>query len=144
MGQVVQREAEASLVHISHSSQFSGPIPPPKLMAEYQELIPDAPERILRLAELQADHRRTIESKVIDNEIIRSRRGLQAGFVVAMTMAIGGIWIALTVAPPAGPLCGATMTGSTLVGLVYTFITGTRSRREERESKAKALAKRRK
>lgn len=41
---------EQQLVSVQ-SKSFSGPIPPPEYLKQYQEVVPDAPERILVMAE---------------------------------------------------------------------------------------------
>jgi uncharacterized membrane protein len=45
---------------------FSGPIPPPTLLAEYNKVVPNAAERILAMAEKQSEHRQFLEKKVIN------------------------------------------------------------------------------
>lgn len=38
----------------------TGPLPPPDLLREYGEIVPNSPERIIRMMEDEAKHRRTI------------------------------------------------------------------------------------
>lgn len=45
----------ASLIHAQ--MEFSGPLPPPQILGQYDEVLPGAAERILRMAEKQQDHR---------------------------------------------------------------------------------------
>ena len=45
-------------------SVWTSPIPPAHALAEYQALIPDAPERFLRLAEQQSAHRRSMRPQL--------------------------------------------------------------------------------
>jgi len=40
---------------------YSGPIPHPNDLARYEEILPGAAERIMKMAELQAEHRRALE-----------------------------------------------------------------------------------
>lgn len=42
---------------------FSGPLPPPDLLAGYNAALPDGAARIVRLAEEQAAHRRRLEAR---------------------------------------------------------------------------------
>lgn len=42
---------------------WSGPLPPPETIREYQQMIPDAPERVFRQYEKEATHRRTVEKR---------------------------------------------------------------------------------
>lgn len=48
---------------------FSGPLPPPKHLAEYERILPGAAERIFRMAEDQATHRRSLEQAVVMGDV---------------------------------------------------------------------------
>jgi uncharacterized membrane protein len=63
---------------------YSGPLPHPDLLKRYQDIVPDAPERILKMAEKQTEHRIAIEKKVIDGNIWNERLGVIAGFFVCI------------------------------------------------------------
>jgi uncharacterized membrane protein len=43
-------------------SVHSGPLPPPEDLAKYNMIVPDAAERILRMAEKQQAHRMELET----------------------------------------------------------------------------------
>jgi hypothetical protein len=59
---------------------FSGPLPPPDLLAGYNAALPDGADRIVRLAEEQAAHRRRLEA-----------RGQVLLFSFAVLALVGGI-----------------------------------------------------
>lgn len=64
---------------------FAGPLPPPALLAEYEQALPGLAERIVLIAENEGNHRRAVE-----NRLIRlSELGLLSGFILSM-LAIGG------------------------------------------------------
>ena len=44
---------------------FAGPLPPPATLAAYNAIVPDAAERILKMAEAQALHRHQLEATAI-------------------------------------------------------------------------------
>lgn len=60
---------------------YSGPIPPPQVLAGFKELMPDLPERIVKMAEIEteADVRR------IDRESSSIGRGQVFSFILGMT-----------------------------------------------------------
>lgn len=60
--------------------EFSGPLPPPEVLARYNEALPGGAERIVTLAEEQASHRRRMEA-----------RGQVLLFAVVLVALIGGI-----------------------------------------------------
>ena len=78
-------------LHAWHAEFFYGPLPPPQILAKYGEIIPDGAERILAMAERQEEHRHQMEKAIVEAEIQQSRLGLILGFVVVMTMGIGGM-----------------------------------------------------
>lgn len=53
--------SEASVTEIRHVG-FSGPLPPPEILAEYEKVIPGFAERLLSMTEENAKHRRATES----------------------------------------------------------------------------------
>jgi uncharacterized membrane protein len=59
---------------------FSGPLPPPEVLASYNEAVPNGADRIVKLTEDQAAHRRRLES-----------RGQLLLFAFAVVALVGGI-----------------------------------------------------
>lgn len=54
--------ADGMQLKIQQSEQsFQGPIPPPAVLEGYERVVPGAAERILRMAEQEALHRRALE-----------------------------------------------------------------------------------
>lgn len=108
---------------------FSGPIPSPAILEGYEHLVKGSAERIIRMAEEQSTHRRHIEKKVIESEVLNSRLGIIFAFIIAMTTILGGVWVMVN----ASAYGGAFVVAIGLGGVVSTFIVGTKSRRMERE-----------
>ena len=63
---------------------FSGPLPAPEDFKAYQDVMADAPERILTMAEKQMAHRFECEKKIIDSRIRESRIGQIMAFIIAI------------------------------------------------------------
>jgi len=135
--EVVARDSQPSMVQASRTefSVHAGPLPAPRDLADYEIILPGAADRILTMAENQAKHRMAIETRVLADNSLRSKLGLGAGFVVAMTALVISGYIASHGAPWPGSLLG---TGS-LGGLVAVFVTGTNSQKEERLKKAQMM-----
>lgn len=124
------------LAAVSLSATFSaGPLPPPDVLKEYNEAVPDAAERILRMAEQQAAHRQKLEAKVVDSDIWKSYAGVVGAFVIV----IAALVTAGLVAPHAGWPGAAAIAGPTITAVVVAFIYGTNSRRQERANRVAAL-----
>ena len=121
---------------ISVASTFRGPLPPPEILARYNDAVPDGAERIIVLAEKQAAHRMALESRVVDADIKRSNWGLGAGLLVALA----GIVAAFLMVDRGNAVAGAVVGSLDLVGLVAVFVYGTVSRRSERQQRAKMMS----
>lgn len=119
------------------AESFSGPIPPPAILEQYNTIVPNAAERILKMAENQASHRHQIESKVIDSEIKNSRTGLHYGLIIGLAAIIGGTICTLKGFQIAGGVIG----GTGITGLVGVFVYGSHQRRKEREHRLEMMKK---
>lgn len=78
---------QKSIQQITQS--FSGPLPPPAALQEYERISPGLAERIVSMAESQARHRQQLERSVIDSGIKDSRLGLWFGLVIGLVAVIG-------------------------------------------------------
>lgn len=117
------------------SYQFSGPLPHPAILQQYDAVLPGAADRIIRMAENQEGHRHKLESAVVHAEIRKSYFGMVCGLIVALTgMGIGGLLL------NAGHTIGGSIfAGVPLTGLVTVFVVGATQRRKERETKTRIL-----
>ena len=113
-------------------SAFSGPLPPPEVLEKYNRVIPNAAERILKMAEDQSHHRQTLEKKVIDHDILNSRLGIVFAFIIAISFITASYFAAIK----DHPIYGGIMGTAGLTSLVYVFIYGSKSRAKERAEKA--------
>lgn len=50
---VVHQESEL----VTYEESFRGPLPPPSTLAQYEETLPGSAERLMTMAEVQAEHR---------------------------------------------------------------------------------------
>lgn len=55
--EATQKPAKLTRVQSTSVASFSGPLPPPQHLAEYEEIVPGAGKRILRMAEREQDIR---------------------------------------------------------------------------------------
>jgi len=115
-------------------AQYQGPIPPPELLREFDDVVPNGAERIFRQFELQSEHRRDLEKNVITQDQRRSNWGLASGTLVAVS-AIVVCGIAAYKGQVTASLIGVFGTIATLASV---FVYGTRERKKERIERAKA------
>lgn len=61
------RHADGSTEQVAILSErsWSGALPRPEDFAKYADIVPDAPERILRMAEIEQQHRINMEQQIV-------------------------------------------------------------------------------
>jgi uncharacterized membrane protein len=64
-----------------------GPLPSPETLAGYRELLPDAPERLVRIVEAEQEHRHAIERNYHDRDFRLKERG-QIFALIAMVLVL--------------------------------------------------------
>lgn len=115
---------------------YRGPVPPPQLLREYDEVVPGAADRILAMAEMQTMHRVDLEATVVKGDSRRSWVGLWLGFALCLGVLVAGVAVCFGGSPTAG----AAIITTTIVSLAGIFVYGQTSRRIEREHKADLAA----
>lgn len=114
-----KRETAMQLMFaVEQSTSFRGPLPAPEDFKAYQEVLPDAPERILSMAEKQLGHRTDIEKTIVERNLSLSDRGQWMGFVLAIMFLIASMILAFT----GHELLGSVIMGSTLIGVLVVFV----------------------
>jgi uncharacterized membrane protein len=121
---------------MAQSMHFSGPLPPPELLAKYNEATPGGAERVLAMAEKQSNHRQELEKQVVDANCRAQRTGSVYGFLICMASLASGTFLIYVGKSAQGlvPIIGA------LGGLVAVFIVGKNKQQKELVEKSSALA----
>ncbi len=131
----VNNHTEVVARSFSASRQFSGPLPPPEILAKYNDGIPNGAERIMVMAEKQQDHRIYLEGFVITRDSKRADLGLVLGFVIALLLSIfGAVLIYL-----GKDISGFALIFAPLAALAGIFIQTQKVRKEEREARNKTV-----
>ena len=115
--QVVQRE-------VQRVEQFQGPLPPPDALAQYEEAVPGAGDRMLQVYERQVEHRHRMESALVSDGSAQARRGIVAGTIVALAVLCLAGYALYLGEPAAAGVLGAV----DIIGIVWAYIYGTRRR----------------
>ena len=108
-------------------SEFSGPIPPPSIIRGYEEILPGAADRIMRMAENQSAHRQNMESKMIGTESRDSLLGIIFAFTLGIGCIAAAIIIVVSVPQNAGAISSALIGVTGIGSIIATFIKSTRS-----------------
>ncbi len=126
-----QNQQVQKIVH--QQLEYSGPIPPPIILEQYEKIIPGAAERILKMAEQQASHRQSLEKRVIAHDT----QNATLGILCALLITVGFLVLAGFAIYSGQSLAASIISAISITGLVGTFIYGTRSRKQEREHRFK-------
>jgi len=115
--------------------RYEAPLPPPRMLKEYEEALEGAADRILSILERQAEHRQGLENRRLDSGIENEKRGQLYGFVVALAAIIGSFVLLWKGENIEGIITFIT----TFAGLVGLFIFGKVRQSREAAKKRKEL-----
>lgn len=111
----------------------TGPLPTPESFRQYEEVLPGAADRILRMAENQQNHRIGLENQAIRRQFNQSGTGQWMAFFLAIYLiSVGGFLIY-----SGHDEAGAAIITVTLGSLVIAFLKGKSSQKSDLESKNK-------
>ncbi|HEY6329129.1 MAG TPA: DUF2335 domain-containing protein [Blastocatellia bacterium] len=111
------------IIRSGDSVTFAGPIPPPELLKKYAETIPNAPERILAMAERQSAHRERMERWKVILAFL--------GVLFALIITLVSLYLGYSLIRADHDIGGTVIGGLGLSGLVGVFVYGTRARRAQ-------------
>lgn len=132
-------EEQRMLAMRAEFRSFSGPLPPPEVLARYSEVVPNGAERILAMAERQSAHRESLEAQVVGSNISSQRMGSAYAFIISIVAVAGGIWLI----HDGKSVSGLTTILSDLVALAGVFVYSRRKQAAERVDKSNTLQERR-
>ena len=115
---IANNHTTTQVVH--HQQIHSGPIPSPAILKEYDNIIPGSAERILQMAEKDAQHQRDISLKALNAERLEHLRGQYLGFGIGGAALLTSIVAMIFGHPSTASIIG----GTTVVGLVTVFVIG--------------------
>lgn len=101
---IVARDAEEHNIQNQTAiiqEHFSGPLPHPDILEKYEQIVPKAAERILAMAERQADHRQKLERLESKSDVVLSFTGQICALVFVLST-IGGATYCIAKGQPVG------------------------------------------
>lgn len=110
---------------------YQGQLPHPDILDRLEIISPGITKELLHLVKEQTIHRIDIESKTVDSNISNSKKGLWFGFILALILILGSLYIILS----GMPIIGSVFGGATIVTLVYLFTRTSKLRLMELERK---------
>lgn len=97
----------------------TGPIPQPEQLDKYNQIIPNGADRIMAMAEKQAEHRISIETAEAKAEIDQSGKGQNYAAIIMLAVIGCGTYLAVN----GFPKLGGTMIGGPILGVIVKFLS---------------------
>ncbi len=110
---------------------YSGPLPPPEVLAKFDQVVPGGAERILAQFEAQRARRQRIELRAINSNTFVQIFGAISALLLGLLAIGGGLFLVHEGKSLEG--FGAFFTG--LAALVGVYIYGKKSQADERKAK---------
>jgi uncharacterized membrane protein len=118
-------------IAVKSSSSYSGPLPPPEMLKQFDEVLPGLAKIIVDRVEKQSDHRMRLEERTIFEQLSESRRGQHYGLVIGLS----GLLTCAVLALMGHDTVAAVIGAMDLAGLVAIFVIGKREQRKSLEGK---------
>lgn len=106
-------------------SEFRGPLPPPTILKQYDEIETGLANRIVCMAEKEQEHRHDRVNKCIKADSRDSLLGIVSAFLICVSMIYVGREIVLGVPHISGLLSGSVISMAGFGGVIGVFIRGT-------------------
>jgi len=107
----VAQQIQPKPVGVAFEVSFSGPLPAPVILKEYDTIVPGLASRIVEMAEKEQAHRHQYENQTIEIQ----KSGQSKGFYIAMAVIVGGIVLIWTGHSGYG-FATILLTGAALIG----------------------------
>lgn len=75
---------------------YEAPLPPPRMLEQYEHVLPGTADRLIRRMEAQSEHRHGLENRKIDADIRSEKRGQIYAFILAGLAIIGSFYLIAT------------------------------------------------
>lgn len=130
-------ELKSQVQSLFVSMQRRAPIPMAKELGDYEIVVPGSANRIIVMAEQNAEHRRMIENKIVDAELadkVADRAERRLGQIFGLTIGIVSIVAGAITTYLGHPVAGSFIGTSGVVGLVSVFVLGRQAEKAEKSS----------
>ncbi len=120
-------------VILASSKSFSGPLPAPEDMRQYEEIHKGSADRIITAYETQINHRVKQEAKIIENEGSQIKRGQILGFILCIFFGAGAIYLGtLGHAVLAGTICTVLIIALAVIFVLNQYPTFMDNKKDKR------------
>lgn len=117
-GEIIQK------LEMSRSITYSGAVPPPEMLREFDKIIPNGADRFMKMAEGQSEHRKKMEEKVVAADLKNNFIGLVCAFLISLV----GLISAAILAYKGNNIGAGAFAIPALGGLVNSFLNLSRDK----------------
>ncbi|MFZ2490734.1 MAG: DUF2335 domain-containing protein [Thermoanaerobaculia bacterium] len=110
---------------------FRGPLPPPEILARYEQVQPGFANRIFEMAESNQRHRQSLEAQVIPARVKNERLGQIFGLVIALVVIACAMYLIVN----GFGTTGFVILIADLTALVAVFVYADQAKRKELRNK---------
>ncbi len=128
---IAPRPAQTTSTTQVTAYSYQGILPPPEMLARFNEIVPNGADRIVSMAESQQRHRQGLEAAVVNGNVTAQGRGQLLGFTLGAMGILGGIFLI----SQDKSVEGLTSIIVAVTGLVSVFIYARYEQAKERERK---------
>lgn len=111
------------------SEHFTGPLPPPQYLHQYEQTLPGAAERIFAIAEKQQEHRQAMEKTGLKSVTRQTTRAQWMAFILTILFSVIATWMVVT----GFQTIGIIIFGTTIAAVITAFIAGSRIKKTSPE-----------
>ena len=97
---------------------YSGPLPPADELAQYESVLPGAAERILSLAEKEAEHRHRADDKIIEKTLHFNKVGQILSFSLSL-LSLGAVCLCVVLSQPGASIAPALIAIPSILSVIF-------------------------
>lgn len=110
----------AQMTALVKEESFSGPIPHPRYLAEYDRIVPGSASMLINMAKADLDHAHRLQERALEADISDMQQGRWLGFAALVILMIGAIVCGLM----DKDAIALALLGATVVGTIGQLVKG--------------------
>lgn len=118
-------------VRMEKSEIYSGPLPHPAMLEEYDRILPGGADRIFTVFEKQSAHRQEMETTFLNHRANESKLGTICITVISIVMIVSGAMLIYS----GKDASGLALIGTNVVVIGFGYIRGTSQSKKNLENK---------
>jgi uncharacterized membrane protein len=111
-------ETKPQIQTVAQQVSYSGPLPTASEFAAYDKALPGAAERLLSMAEKQAEHRRKMDEKIVDKSLRLNSTGQVVSFIVSV-LALGAVCLCVVLSQPGASIAPALIAIPSILSVIF-------------------------